>query len=190
MRACCQCTSAGSGSDIHAWDSRLSTRHVQDKRLSAHRGSPTVPTQSGSCLVTYLSFKISWNRSQLTESQVLSCSLSLSLCTPRYRSSLRQHQQGHSVLDMATRAPTRLLRRFARYYNANFERRPTPTLMVTNGVLNTIADGLVSRASLELGLELELGCQRHVLCRSTCVIPQVVTLAIIRVSQCCSWLSV
>lgn len=34
--------------------------------------------------------------------------------------------------------------RFMRYYNANFERRPVPTLMITNGVLNSIADAVVS----------------------------------------------
>ena len=32
---------------------------------------------------------------------------------------------------------------FVRFYNANFERRPIPTLMITNSTLNTIADVLV-----------------------------------------------
>ena len=34
--------------------------------------------------------------------------------------------------------------RFARFYNHHFDRRPIPTLIVTNGVLNTLADALVS----------------------------------------------
>lgn len=38
----------------------------------------------------------------------------------------------------------RLLHSFARLYNTNFDRRPVATLVVTNGVLNTIADVLVS----------------------------------------------
>jgi hypothetical protein len=32
---------------------------------------------------------------------------------------------------------------FVRFYNTNFERRPIPTLMITNSTLNTIADILV-----------------------------------------------
>lgn len=32
---------------------------------------------------------------------------------------------------------------FVKFYNANFERRPIPTLMITNATLNTIADILV-----------------------------------------------
>jgi protein Mpv17 len=39
---------------------------------------------------------------------------------------------------------TAALASFARFYNSNFDRRPVPTLMVTNGILNTIADLLVS----------------------------------------------
>lgn len=38
----------------------------------------------------------------------------------------------------------RLLHSVARLYNTNFDRRPVATLVVTNGVLNTIADVLVS----------------------------------------------
>lgn len=38
----------------------------------------------------------------------------------------------------------RFLRSVARLYNTNFDRRPVATLVVTNGVLNTIADVLVS----------------------------------------------
>jgi hypothetical protein len=34
---------------------------------------------------------------------------------------------------------------FVRFYNTNFERRPIPTLMITNSTLNTIADILVRR---------------------------------------------
>jgi hypothetical protein len=41
--------------------------------------------------------------------------------------------------------PAALLGRFAKFYNGNFDRRPIPTLMVTNGLLNTIADLCVSR---------------------------------------------
>nr|KIR85205.1 hypothetical protein I308_04458 [Cryptococcus tetragattii IND107] len=37
----------------------------------------------------------------------------------------------------------RLLHSFARLYNTNFDRRPVATLVVTNGVLNTIADVLM-----------------------------------------------
>jgi hypothetical protein len=33
---------------------------------------------------------------------------------------------------------------FVKFYNTNFERRPIPTLMITNSTLNTIADILVS----------------------------------------------
>ena len=39
-------------------------------------------------------------------------------------------------------APASLLR-FAAFYNNNFARRPIPTLIVTNGVLNSIADAIV-----------------------------------------------
>lgn len=38
----------------------------------------------------------------------------------------------------------RFLHSVARLYNTNFDRRPVATLVVTNGVLNTIADVLVS----------------------------------------------
>lgn len=41
------------------------------------------------------------------------------------------------------------LGRFARFYNTNFDRRPIPTLIVTNGVLYTISDVLVSITSLD-----------------------------------------
>nr|XP_019009509.1 uncharacterized protein I206_06158 [Kwoniella pini CBS 10737]OCF48290.1 hypothetical protein I206_06158 [Kwoniella pini CBS 10737] len=37
----------------------------------------------------------------------------------------------------------RFLLNFARFYNSNFDRRPIPTLIITNGVLNTIADALL-----------------------------------------------
>lgn len=50
-------------------------------------------------------------------------------------------------LTMSYTTTNRLFRpfsRFMRYYNANFERRPVPTLMITNGVLNSIADAVVS----------------------------------------------
>ncbi|KAL7425294.1 hypothetical protein Q5752_000982 [Cryptotrichosporon argae] len=40
------------------------------------------------------------------------------------------------------------LGRFARFYNTNFERRPVATLIVTNGVLNTIADVLAQTSSI------------------------------------------
>ena len=39
--------------------------------------------------------------------------------------------------------PPASLLRFASIYNANFDRRPIPTLIITNGILNTIADALV-----------------------------------------------
>jgi hypothetical protein len=41
-----------------------------------------------------------------------------------------------------------LLSRFGRFYNSSFDRRPVPTLIVTNGVLYAIADGLVSEPRL------------------------------------------
>lgn len=53
----------------------------------------------------------------------------------------------YSSLASAMPTSSRLFRpfsRFMRYYNANFERRPVPTLMITNGVLNSIADAVVS----------------------------------------------
>ncbi|WVQ77498.1 hypothetical protein IAR50_007184 [Cryptococcus sp. DSM 104548] len=42
----------------------------------------------------------------------------------------------------------RLLRSFARLYNTNFERRPTATLIVTNGALNGIADVFLHKPTL------------------------------------------
>ncbi|OCF73374.1 hypothetical protein I204_06606 [Kwoniella mangroviensis CBS 8886] len=44
----------------------------------------------------------------------------------------------------------RFLLNFARYYNSNFDRRPIPTLIITNGVLNTIADALAQTSSIIL----------------------------------------
>ena len=38
---------------------------------------------------------------------------------------------------------TASLFRFASFYNVNFDRRPIPTLIITNGILNSIADALV-----------------------------------------------
>ena len=52
-------------------------------------------------------------------------------------------KSGGFTSDSPTMA-TRYLGRFARFYNGNFDRRPIPTLMVTNGILNTIADICVS----------------------------------------------
>ncbi|WVQ77500.1 hypothetical protein IAR50_007186 [Cryptococcus sp. DSM 104548] len=46
--------------------------------------------------------------------------------------------------------PRRLLYSFAQFYNANFERRPTATLIVTNGVLNSVADILAQSSSILL----------------------------------------
>lgn len=42
------------------------------------------------------------------------------------------------------------LQAFARFYNANFDRRPVPTLMITNGVLNTIADAVAQSSQMVL----------------------------------------
>ncbi|RSH93113.1 hypothetical protein EHS25_007466 [Saitozyma podzolica] len=47
-------------------------------------------------------------------------------------------------------ASTAALASFARFYNSNFDRRPVPTLMVTNGILNTIADLLAQSSSIFL----------------------------------------
>ncbi|ODN84927.1 hypothetical protein, variant 2 [Cryptococcus amylolentus CBS 6039] len=46
--------------------------------------------------------------------------------------------------------PRRLLYSFAQFYNSNFERRPTATLIVTNGVLNSVADILAQSSSILL----------------------------------------
>jgi protein Mpv17 len=39
-----------------------------------------------------------------------------------------------------------ILQKFAKFYNGNFDARPVPTLMVTNGILNGIAD-MVAQSS-------------------------------------------
>ncbi|KAJ9115868.1 hypothetical protein QFC22_005010 [Naganishia vaughanmartiniae] len=39
-----------------------------------------------------------------------------------------------------------ILQKFAKFYNSNFDARPVPTLMVTNGILNGIAD-IVAQSS-------------------------------------------
>ncbi|WWC73853.1 uncharacterized protein I206_107825 [Kwoniella pini CBS 10737] len=44
----------------------------------------------------------------------------------------------------------RFLLNFARFYNSNFDRRPIPTLIITNGVLNTIADALAQTSTMLL----------------------------------------
>ncbi|WVR07909.1 hypothetical protein IAU60_004952 [Kwoniella sp. DSM 27419] len=41
----------------------------------------------------------------------------------------------------------RFLLDFAKFYNSNFDRRPIPTLIITNGVLNTLADLLLHEAT-------------------------------------------
>ncbi|TYJ52904.1 hypothetical protein B9479_006492 [Cryptococcus floricola] len=46
--------------------------------------------------------------------------------------------------------PRKLLYSFAQFYNSNFERRPTATLIVTNGVLNSVADILAQSSSIFL----------------------------------------
>ncbi|KAJ9108060.1 hypothetical protein QFC20_003629 [Naganishia adeliensis] len=43
-----------------------------------------------------------------------------------------------------------ILQNFAKFYNANFDRRPVPTLMVTNGILNTIADAVAQSSQMIL----------------------------------------
>ncbi|CAD6565068.1 MAG: hypothetical protein TREMPRED_000794 [Tremellales sp. Tagirdzhanova-0007] len=43
---------------------------------------------------------------------------------------------------------TASLFRFASFYNVNFDRRPIPTLIITNGILNSIADALAQASSL------------------------------------------
>ncbi|WRT69866.1 uncharacterized protein IL334_006857 [Kwoniella shivajii] len=44
----------------------------------------------------------------------------------------------------------RFLLNFARFYNSNFDKRPIPTLIVTNGVLNTVADALAQTSTMLL----------------------------------------
>ncbi|WVN87503.1 uncharacterized protein L203_102685 [Cryptococcus depauperatus CBS 7841] len=44
--------------------------------------------------------------------------------------------------------PNRPFHSFVRFYNTNFERRPTVTLVVANGVLNSIADVLAQTATI------------------------------------------
>ncbi|KAK4689869.1 protein Mpv17, partial [Tremellales sp. Uapishka_1] len=46
--------------------------------------------------------------------------------------------------------PPAALLAFVRFYNSNFDRRPIPTLIVTNGVLNTIADVLAQTSQIIL----------------------------------------
>ena len=43
-----------------------------------------------------------------------------------------------------------LLQAFAKFYNGNFDRRPVPTLMITNGVLNSIADAVAQSSQMLL----------------------------------------
>jgi hypothetical protein len=40
------------------------------------------------------------------------------------------------------------LSQFVKFYNANFERRPIPTLMITNSTLNTLADILAQSSQI------------------------------------------
>ena len=42
------------------------------------------------------------------------------------------------------------LGQFVKFYNANFERRPIPTLMITNSTLNTLADILAQTSTIYL----------------------------------------
>lgn len=42
---------------------------------------------------------------------------------------------------------------FVRFYNSNFDRRPIPTLMITNSTLNTIADLLAQSSTIYLSPE-------------------------------------
>ncbi|WVF68331.1 hypothetical protein IAT40_003096 [Kwoniella sp. CBS 6097] len=44
----------------------------------------------------------------------------------------------------------RILLNFAKFYNNHFDRRPVPTLIITNGVLNSIADILAQTSSMVL----------------------------------------
>ncbi|WWC92631.1 uncharacterized protein L201_007590 [Kwoniella dendrophila CBS 6074] len=44
----------------------------------------------------------------------------------------------------------RVLLNFARFYNSNFDRRPMPTLIITNGVLNSIADAMAQTSMMIL----------------------------------------
>ncbi|WWD20441.1 hypothetical protein CI109_104917 [Kwoniella shandongensis] len=46
--------------------------------------------------------------------------------------------------------PPAFLTNFARFYNTNFDRRPIPTLIITNGVLNTLADALAQTSTILL----------------------------------------
>ena len=43
-----------------------------------------------------------------------------------------------------------ILQAFAKFYNGNFDRRPVPTLMITNGILNSIADAVAQSSQMLL----------------------------------------
>lgn len=47
-------------------------------------------------------------------------------------------------LSLSPTMPPSIFLRLSSFYVHNFDRRPIPTLIITNGVLNSIADALVS----------------------------------------------
>jgi protein Mpv17 len=51
---------------------------------------------------------------------------------------------------IATMPAPQALQAFARFYNTNFDRRPVPTLMITNGLLNTLADAVAQSSQMLL----------------------------------------
>jgi hypothetical protein len=57
------------------------------------------------------------------------------------------HTYGTAILKMSSR-----LSQFVKFYNANFERRPIPTLMITNSTLNTLADILAQSSQIYVSL--------------------------------------
>jgi len=62
----------------------------------------------------------------------------------------------HIYLHTATLKMSSRLGQFVKFYNANFERRPIPTLMITNSTLNTLADILAQSSQIYVSPPLQL----------------------------------
>jgi hypothetical protein len=58
----------------------------------------------------------------------------------------------HSSPNVVSKMATASLLRFAKFYNSNFDRRPIPTLIITNGILSSLADTIVSPYSSFLSI--------------------------------------
>ena len=67
----------------------------------------------------------------------------------RQSSSKARHRRCSSPPATAMPAP-QILQAFAKFYNGNFDRRPVPTLMITNGILNSIADAVAQSSQMLL----------------------------------------